>query len=205
MNSVQMVTTRRERLKQEFRDDILAAAGDLFATEGYPSVSIRKIADRVGCSPGTIYLHFEDKEAILSAICLETFVKLDKRMEAIRNDQGDPLERLRRGGRAYIQFALDHPHHYVVTFGTGGAAQSRSQEAHSAGAGSFDCLRHCVRQCVDAGRLRKSDVEELAQSLWSAWHGVVMLLIGKSRFPFIEQSRLIESVLDIAIEGIRKK
>ena len=49
MNSVQMVTTRRERLKQEFREDILAAARDLFATEGYPSVSIRKIADRSCC------------------------------------------------------------------------------------------------------------------------------------------------------------
>src|SRR5215813_13074202 len=90
MNSVQfMVTNRRERLKNEIRSDILAAARDLFVTEGYVNVSMRKIADRVGCAPGTIYLHFEDKDAILSAICLETFAKLDKRMEAIRNDQGD--------------------------------------------------------------------------------------------------------------------
>jgi AcrR family transcriptional regulator len=203
LNSVQMLTSRRDRLKQELGEEILAAARDLFVTEGYANVSMRKIADRVGCAPGTIYLHFEDKDAILSAICVETFAKLDKRMEAIRNDQGDPLERLRRGGRAYVQFALDHPYHYLVTFGPD-APRSRSQEALAAGQGSFNCMRQCVRLCVEAGQLRKDDVEEIAQSLWACLHGVVMLLIGKCEFPFIEQTRLVESVIDIALQGIRK-
>lgn len=205
MNTVQMVTNRRERLKQELRDEIIAAARDLFVTEGYANVSIRKVADRVGCAPGTIYLYFEDKDSILSAICVETFAKLNKRMEAIRNDQGDPLERLRRGGRAYIQFALDHPYHYLVTFGLTGAARFKNLEAQTAGQGSFDCLRQCVRLCIEADRLRSQDAEEVAQSLWACWHGTVMLLISKAEFPFIEQTRLIESVLDIALEGIRKK
>jgi AcrR family transcriptional regulator len=205
MNSVQMVTPRRERLKQELREDILAATRDLFAAEGYASVSIRKIAERVGCSPGAIYLHFQDKDSILSAICVETFAKLDKRMEAIRNDQGDPLDRIRRGGRAYIQFALDHPNHYLVTFGPGRPEIANSEEAKRAGEGSFDCLRHCVQECIDTGRLRISEGEQLAQSLWACWHGVVMLLIGKSDFPFIEQTRLIEGVIELAIEGIRKQ
>lgn len=200
-----MATARRERLRQELRSEIIAAARDLFVTEGYANVSIRKVADRVGCAPGTIYLYFEDKDSILSAICIETFAKLNKRMEAIRNDKGDPLERLRRGGRAYIQFALDHPYHYLVTFGLTGAARFKNDEARQAGQYSFDCMRQCVRLCVDAGLLRKNDVEEMAQSLWACLHGVVMLLISKSEFPFIEQSRLIESVLDITLEGIRKK
>lgn len=200
-----MVTARRERLRQELRDEIIAAARDLFVTEGYANVSMRKVADRVGCSPGTIYLYFEDKDSILSAICIETFAKLNKRMEAISNDKGDPLDRLRRGGRSYIQFALDHPYHYLVTFGLTGAARFKNDEAYKAGQYSFDCMRQCVRLCVDAGLLRKNDVEELSQSLWACMHGVVMLLISKSEFPFIEQSRLIDSVLDITFEGIRKK
>ena len=206
MNSVQhMVTARRERLRQELRDEIIAAARDLFVTEGYANVSIRKVADRVGCAPGTIYLHFEDKDSILSAICVETFAKLNKHMEKIRNDQCDPLDRLRRGGRAYIQFGLNHPYHYLVTFGLTGAARFKNEEAQKAGQYSFDCLRQCVRQCVEAGVTRKTDVEEIAQSLWACMHGVVMLLIGKLEFPYIEQNRLIDSVLDLTIEGIRKR
>jgi AcrR family transcriptional regulator len=200
-----MVTNRRERLKQEIRDEIVAAARELFVSEGFANVSIRKVAERVGCAPGTIYLYFDDKDSILNAICVETFAKLDKRMEAIRNDTGDPLERLRRGGRAYIQFALDHPHHYLVTFGPGRPRTMKNDEAQAAGQGSFGCFRHCVQECIDTGRLRSTDSEEIAQSLWSCWHGAVMLLITKCDFPFIEESRLIDSVLDIAIDGIQKR
>jgi AcrR family transcriptional regulator len=199
-----MVTERRDRLKQELRSDIVGAARDLFVTEGYANVSMRKIADKVGCAPGTIYLYFDDKDALLSAICVETFAKLNKRMEAIRNDKGDPLERLRRGGRQYIQFALDHPYHYLVTFGLTGAAHFKNDEARQAGQHSFNCLRDCVRLCVDADLLRINDVEQIAQSIWACLHGTVMILISKSEFPFIEQNRLIDSVLDIVLEGIRK-
>jgi AcrR family transcriptional regulator len=199
-----MATARRERLKQEIKEDIIAAARELFVTEGYPNVSMRKIAEKVGCAPGTIYLYFEDKDSILSSICVETFAKLNKRMEAIRNDRGDPVERLRRGGRQYIHFALDHPHHYLVTFGLTGTQHLLNEEARQAGQHSFNCLRECVRLCVDAGRFRVDDVEQIAQSLWACMHGVVMLLIAKCEFPFIEQDRLIDSVLDMAIEGLRK-
>jgi AcrR family transcriptional regulator len=205
MNTVHMAAGRRERLKQELRAEILAAARDMFVHEGYAAVSMRKIAHRVGCAPGTLYLYFRDKDAILGAICLETFAKLDKYMEAIRNDKGDPLERLRRGGRQYIQFGLQHPDHYFLTFALGGATHKTDDHSRQAGSSSFDCLRDCVRMAVEAGRLRKTDVEEVAQSLWTMMHGTVMILIGKSEFPFIEQNRLIDSVLDIAIEGIRAK
>jgi AcrR family transcriptional regulator len=197
-----MVTARRERLRQQIKDDIIAAARELFVTEGYVNVSMRKIADKVGCAPGTIYLYFEDKNAILSSICIETFAKLNKRMEAIRNDKGDPVERLRRGGRQYVLFALDHPHHYLVTFGLTGTSHFLNADARHAGQESFNCMRECVRLCVDAGRFRIDDVEQIAQSLWACMHGVVMLLISKCDFPFIEQNRLIDSVLGISIDGL---
>ncbi len=199
-----MVAGRRERLRQELREEILEAARALFVHEGYGSVSMRKIADTVGCAPGTIYLHFEDKAAILSAIVVETFTKLDKRMQAIANDKGDPLERLRRGGRAYVQFALDHPHHYWLTFGLHGPEFKKDEHAMQAGLRSFDCMRTCVRECIEAGKLRSQDVEEMAQAVWACTHGLIMLLIAKPDFPFIEPTRLIDRVVDITIEGIRK-
>lgn len=208
MNSVQhMVTVRRERLKQELRDEILEAARDLFVQQGYESVSMRKIADEVGCAPGTIYLHFPDKAAILGAICAETFSKLAKRMEAIRADEGsDPLESLRCGGRTYIQFGVDHPHHYWLTFGMRAPGmEGMEPRADQAGQACFNSLRGSVRRAMEAGKLRSDDVECVAQTLWAATHGVVMLLISCRAFPFIEQSRLIESALDMMIEGIRRR
>lgn len=200
-----LTATRRERLKHELREEVLTAARDMFVRDGYDSVSMRKVADRVGVAPGTIYHYFEDKDAILAAICEETFARLDKRMEALRDDSsGDPLARLRRGGRVYVQFGLDHPQHYFLTFALSNTGP-KPDSVKRLGMQSFDCLRANVRACVEAGVTRSKDVEELAQSLWASMHGVVMLLIGKEGFPFIERTRLIDSVLEICIEGIRKR
>jgi AcrR family transcriptional regulator len=205
MNSVQlMATARQQRLKRELREEILGAARELFVQEGYANVNMRAIAEKVGCAPGTIYLHFEDKGAILSSLCVETFAKLDRHMEAIADDHDDPMERLRRGLRRYIQFGLDHPEHYIVTFGVSPTVSFKDDAAKQAGLKSFECMRTCVGLCIDAGQTKGSDRDEIAQALWACAHGIVMLLITKAGFPFVEQSRLVERVVDIAIEGIRK-
>jgi hypothetical protein len=73
-----------------------------------------------------------------------------------------------------------------------------------AGERCFDNLRAAVRRCVEAGQLNCEDIEEVAQALWAGAHGVTTLLITCS-FPFIEQSRLIDRVVHILIEGIRKR
>jgi hypothetical protein len=52
--------------------------------------------------------------------------------------------------------------------------------------------------------LNCEDVEEVAQAIWAGAHGVITLLITCS-FPFIEQNRLIDRVVHILIEGIRKR
>src|SRR3954451_4588688 len=108
------VAERKSRQKESTRQEILDAARDLFVHEGYGSVSIRKIADKVEYAPGTIYLYFRDKAEILDTICEETFAKLIARLQAIEDDTAAPLDKLRRGLRTYIQFGLDHPHHYQL-------------------------------------------------------------------------------------------
>src|SRR5215510_11027877 len=145
----------------------------------------------------------EIREEILGA-ARETFAKLDKHMEAIASDTGDPLARLRRGGRMYVQFGLNHPEHYFLTFTVAGRGPLKSTDVLEAGLHSFDCLRRSVSACVEAGQLRSTDVEELTQSIWAAMHGLIMLLIAKPDFPFVERNRLIDGVLVMCIEGIRK-
>src|ERR1043166_3319015 len=110
------VQERRARQKEGVREEILDAARTLFVKDGYESVSIRKIADKVEYAPGTIYLYFRDKAEILDRICEETFAKLIRKMEAIKQDTAAPLDKLRRGLNTYIQFGLENPNHYILTF-----------------------------------------------------------------------------------------
>src|SRR5882724_4499666 len=110
------VQERRAREKANIREEILEAARALFVKEGYEHVSMRKIAEKIEYAPGTIYLYFRDKAEILERLCEETFSKLEQRMQAINADPSDPLEGLRRGLRTYVQFGIDNPHHYIVSF-----------------------------------------------------------------------------------------
>jgi AcrR family transcriptional regulator len=196
------VKERRERDKANIREEILDAARTLFVKEGYENVSIRKIAEKIEYSPGTIYLYFRDKGEILERICEETFGKLEQRMHAINRDPANPLDGLRRGLRTYIQFGLDNPNHYIVTFVQ--AKQLPEEYQPKAGVNCFDNLRQAVRRCVEAGQLNWEDVEEVAQALWAGAHGVTSLLIT-SKFPFIEPNRLVDRMVYILIEGIRKR
>ena len=196
------IQERRARQKASIREEILDAARNLFVKEGYEHVSMRKIADKVEYAPGTIYLYFRDKAEILERLSEETFSKLEKKMRAINADPSNPLEGLRRGLRTYVQFGIDNPNHYIVTFVQ--AKQIPHDHQPKAGERCFDNLRNAVARCVQAGQLNCEDVEEVAQALWAGVHGVTTLLITCS-FPFIEQNRLIDRVIYILIEGIRKR
>src|SRR5713101_704608 len=196
------VQERRAREKASIREEILDAARALFVKEGYEHVSMRKIAEKVEYAPGTIYLYFQDKAEILERICDETFSKLAQRIHAINTDPSSPLDGLRRGLRTYVQFGVDNPNHYIVTFVQ--AKQIPRDNPPKAGERCFDNLRTAVRRCVEAGQLNCEDVEEVAQALWAGVHGVTTLLVT-CPFPFIEHNRLIDRVVHILIEGIRKR
>ena len=93
---------RRERAKENLREQIMDAARELFVSEGYESVSMRKIADKIEYSPTTIYLYFKDKTDLLVQLCDETFARLGERLERIRQKQEDPLLALREAARAFF-------------------------------------------------------------------------------------------------------
>ena len=55
---------RRKKYKEELRRVILDAARDVFVTHGYEGFSMRKLAERIEYSPGSVYLHFKSKEVL---------------------------------------------------------------------------------------------------------------------------------------------
>lgn len=98
------------------RDEILHAAKELFLEQGYDSTTIRKIADRVGISAPALYLYFKDKEALMLALCDQTFGHLVDAISEIEKTVAEPLERIRRFGEAYASFGLTHPDEYRLVF-----------------------------------------------------------------------------------------
>jgi AcrR family transcriptional regulator len=197
------IKERQLQQKERVRRSILDAAAELFVKEGYESVSMRRIAEKIDYSPMSIYGYFRDKAELLDTICEETFAKLiqHKRLARPADYPGDPIGYLRAGLRAYVEFGLRHPYHYQLTFMTPSAAGG--ERRRQIGQQCFDSLRAAVRACVEGGMLRSDDVELASQVLWTAIHGVTSLLIARPKFPWVNRERLIDETIDNAVRGLR--
>jgi len=196
------VADRRQREKLALRQEILAAARQLFAKEGYESVSMRRIAQKIDYSPTTIYLYFRDKHELIQELCEETFSLMTKKIEKAVSGVGDPVDRVKRGLRAYVEFGLQHPNHYRTTFLTPRHDLEGTHEMGSAGRGAFESLLGGVARCVQDGLFRETDVMAIGQALWSMVHGLTALQIThRDVFPWIERERLITLAIDAAVAG----
>lgn len=200
------VQERRAREKQELRQDILAAARDLFIREGFENVSMRKIAEKIEYSPTTIYLYFQDKVDLLDCICEETLIRLEERLVAIRSAHPDPLDKMRRGLRAYVEFGVEHPSDYRVAFMMefkNMAEVGRSLRCHELGHRVFHAFRSDVAECMESGVFARRNVDAASQAIWASIHGMAALLITRPLFPWVEQSLLLDTLVDSVVAGFQ--
>lgn len=194
---------RLESDKETLRQEIMDAARELFVNEGYANVSMRKIADKIGYSATTIYLYFKDKNDLLHQICEQTFARLAHNIISIQQLSDKPLEKLRSGLREYIYFGLKHPSQYEIVFITPLPIDIEKEFEETNGKIAFDTLRKVITECISVNILKNNDVELLSQTLWCGIHGVTSLLIKHEHFPFVERERLIDSMIDTLIAGVK--
>ena len=82
---------RREQDRLELRRRILKTAGEEFLKNGYDNFSLRRVAERIGYTPTTIYLHFRDKDDLLLATVQEGSQDFDALMNKTAISHPDPL------------------------------------------------------------------------------------------------------------------
>jgi len=210
-----MSAARRPRARRGegdlLRNEILDAAGRLLAEKGdEDAVSIRMIADAVGVTPPSIYLHFPDKDTLIEAVCEQRFGEFDEALEKAAASAPDPVAALRARGRAYVEFGLAHPEHYRVLFMTRheramDLTDLTSADGATAGARAFGHLVEAVVRAVEAGAIVTADPLATAIVLWSGCHGLVSLLVSEPGFPWPPVDSLVEAVLTTQIEGLRPR
>ena len=148
------VPARRRSRRGEggaLRGDLLRAAMDLLRETGdEDAVSVRAVAQRVGVSVPSLYLHFADKQALLDAVCQEVFEQLHVRLRKAAADGDDVFDALRRQGNAYVQFAIENPEHYRIVMMTSREPGAPSMDGLIA-SGAFGYLVESVQACIDVG------------------------------------------------------
>jgi AcrR family transcriptional regulator len=171
------VKERKERQKSEMREAILSAALKLFSDEGYDNVSMRRIADEIEYSVGTIYLYFKDRDEIFFELHKLGFEEFYKRQLTVQ-DVKDPLRRLTEHGLAYIQFAIDQPLYYDLMFISRVPGKTiKLEHEWKSGHRTYEILKLNIQQAANVGYFKNTNVEVAAFSLWSFVHGIASLYI----------------------------
>jgi len=199
---------RRERQKAETRQAILDAARELFVTEGVDATTMRAIAERIGYTPTAIYHHFKDKDTLLVELCMADFRFLGQSLHKIGRIE-DPVERLRRMGLAYADFALANKSQYRFMFMTPmrhDMVDSDGNRVRPPDEDAYAFLLQTISEGISSGVYRPelSDPNELAQMTWGAIHGVVSLWMNHGDDPHIQWSpprETIRSLVDVMIRG----
>src|SRR5262249_23531133 len=113
------IKERQERDREAVRRAILDAARELFVSEGFQHVSIRKIAERIEYSPAAIYSYFPSKDDIFFALAEEGFRLLgdpgDPRAQAAMLTL-PPLERVRSVFWRVYEFSREQPQYFALMF-----------------------------------------------------------------------------------------
>jgi|SRR5215472_8478840 AcrR family transcriptional regulator len=207
------VKERREREKSETRDKILDAARELFVTEGYEGVSMRKVAEKIEYSPTAIYVHFADKNELFRELCHQDYARLAQVFQSSVMST-DPLERLKQIGAIYIDFGVRYPNHYKFMFMTTHPGHELDDEDREMMGNpekdAYAFLKWAVQQAIDAGSFREElrDADAVSQALWAGVHGVISLEIAKGCDAWVEWRPIAERaemILDISLRGLMRE
>lgn len=195
---------RQDRERQAVTASILNAARDLFVAEGYQSVSIRKIAERIEYSPAAIYSYFASKDDIFLALAAEGFHRLDEKVRGAMTTT-DPLENVRGCWWAFYEFSQEQPAYFELMFVDRSVPRITQQWE------GFEFLQQmltnavsAIQLAIDAGQFPKSLSPNAAMHmLWAALMGPAVVGIRHRLASGEDYDALARDVLNATIAGLQ--
>ncbi len=186
--TVNRIAERKLRDKQARRAQIIVAARQIAALEGWPSVTVRRLADEISYSQPVLYAHFGSREGILAAVALEGFQELGLAMEKARKraKRGNAVELI---AAAYLEFAASSPALYEVMF-------SLSLSLPFDDAATPSEMRSAFSQLLELFQGQGSRSEILSELFWASLHGIAELTRTK-RFPRNRQKERVKALVEL--------
>ena len=151
---------------------LLDAAEALVRERGSEAWSLREVSSRVGVSPSAAYHHFASRDALVAALSARVFAELGTRLQhAAAQARGDRKARLVALGSSYVNWALDDPAVFRLTFGAGRIEPATPIQPHP-----HDVLVSELDRLVDSGELPVAARPGAETAIWAAVHGLATLL-----------------------------
>jgi AcrR family transcriptional regulator len=200
------IRERHERDREAVSRAILDAARELFVSEGYQNVSIRKIAERIEYSPAAIYGYFPSKDDIFFALAEEGFRLLGE-PDAAEDQDGSqqPLDRLRETFWHIYEFSGEYPQYFSLMFIDRDVPRiSREYERFGFVRAMKQRLIAQIQRCIDHAVLPSTiDASVACRMLTMGVLGVAAMRLSDRLGPPAEVDGLARDVLNSLLAGLQ--
>lgn len=184
------------------RDRILEITRHMLFSDGYSSISMRKIAKAVGVSATSIYLYFENKDHLVHTLIEESVEDLSVAIEegAARHD--DTIARFEAIVHSYVEFALQNSEKYQVIYMVQSERMARyPKEKFRKARRGYTLLGSVLEQGVKEGLMDLDEPMIAAYSIWAQLHGVISVVLNQRLDSRIDREKFIEESIDYIIQG----
>lgn len=166
----------------DLRSTLLASAERTLRTKGVAALSLRELAREAGVSHAAPGRHFKDKQALLNALALAGYDRLEQAIKAA--DTPDlPLEpRLTALARAYLRFALDNAELLELMYARKHDPDSYDQMA-TAIDGTIGALSRVIADAQRRGEIIEAEPEHLTLVTGASLHGLAAFAAGGMLTP----------------------
>lgn len=162
----------------DLKNALIEAGLEVLSEKGEQGLSLRKVAKKVGVSHAAPYAHFADKQALIAAISTKGYEELyNLVLETALKYPNDPVHRLIETAWTYVQYALEKPDQFKITFSGVVETENSYPEYVEVSKKNFSLVVQSVNACQEIGALKTGDSDLLAIHIWSSVHGFVLLLL----------------------------
>ncbi|MFI9254745.1 TetR/AcrR family transcriptional regulator [Streptomyces sp. NPDC053069] len=170
--------TNRPYHHGDLRAALLKSAERTLREKGVGALSLRELARDVGVSHAAPGRHFKDKQALLDALALDGYERLNQALNAATDRPEQSFEeRMTALARAYLGFAVGNPELLELMFARKHHPDSSAQLA----AAVDESLGSFTRMIADAqqrGEIVQGDPERITLVAAASLHGLAALIAG---------------------------
>ncbi len=154
------------------REQVVGAAVQRFAVNGYHRTTIKEIAETAGVSPGLIYSYVKDKEELLLFVFMAIFKKYQEEIPKQLEGLTDPLQRFCAAVRAYCESVGSNVGATVVGYQESKAlSRERREIVKALELETNELIARPVKECMKAGYFRSVNTDLLTFRLVFFAHG----------------------------------
>ena len=179
------IVERKQRERARRRQEIIAAAREVFSVKGFNSATMEEIASKAELSPGTLYLYFKNKEELHTSLSIDILAHLGSELEKVVGQGISVEDKIQRFRDVFIDVyeydasILINLFHLQSGETLHNLSDEVMQELKKYSSRAHRAIIAVVKEGIDKGLFIDEHPVALADVIWATYSGVVLWVDSK--------------------------